>query len=319
MNRRSKGLELHRLDLNLLMAFAVLMEERSVTRASQRLFLSQSTTSGALSRLREFFQDELLVRSGSGLEPTARAVGLLEAVRPHLAGLSEAVARAVPFDPASDRRVFRLGCTDAFAFAALPQVSAQLRAKAPACDLVVHIGDHRTLPGLLAGNEVSLIAGDLREDPAANAKVRVLRQTPWVLLRDAASPPIDGDLDRFCAREHVLVTPLGDLHGFVLDDLLDGLGRKRRVPLGVTSFAILLAVLPGTDIVATVPDYVAPPLAELGRLSIEEPPIPLPPLPKAMAWGPAVDRDEAEGWFRDLVADAFLAASPRRSGESAMS
>ncbi len=126
MNRRSKGLELHRLDL--LLAFKVLMEERSVTRASRRLFLSQSTTSGALSGLREFFQDEFALRGGGGLEPTARAIGLVEGVRAHLAGLSEAVARAARFDPAPDRRVFRLGCIDAFAFAALPRIGTKCRA-----------------------------------------------------------------------------------------------------------------------------------------------------------------------------------------------
>lgn len=309
MKRRSDGLDLHRLDLNLLLVFVALMEEESVTRASQRLFLSQSTTSGALSRLREFFRDELLVRSGRGLEPTARAIELLEAIRPHLAGLAQAVAGAVPFDPASDRRVFRLGCTDAFAFAALPELSAQLRVAAPTCDLVVRIGDYRTLPGLLAGNEVSLIGGYLRDDPAANAKVRLLREAPWVLLRDANSPPVNGDLDLFCARTHALVTPLGDLHGFALDDLLAELGQERRIALGVTSFAMLLAVIPGTEVLASVPDFIAGPLARLGGLMIEDLPISVPAVPNALAWRAAVDRDEAERWFRQLVADAFLDAA----------
>lgn len=309
MKPRSDSLDLHRLDLNLLLIFVAIMEEQSVTRASQRLFMSQSATSGALSRLREFFQDELLVRNGRGLEPTTRAVELLEAVRPHLVGLAAAVARAVPFNPSSDRRVFRLGCTDAFAFAALPRLSAGLRAAAPFCDLVVRIGDYRTLPALLSANEVSLIAGYLRDDPAANAKTRLLRQAPWVLLRDAASPPVNGDLDRFCGRVHALVTPLGDLHGFALDDLLVELGRERRITLGVTSFAMLLAVLPGSELVASVPDFVARPLSKLGGLVIEDLPVELPPVPNSLAWRAAVDRDEAERWFRQAVADAFLIAS----------
>jgi LysR family transcriptional activator of mexEF-oprN operon len=316
MKERADGLELHRLDLNLLLTFTALVEEKSVTRAGERLFLSQSATSGALSRLREFFGDDLLVRSGRGLEPTARAIELMEAIRPHLAGLTQAVAAAVPFDPASDRRVFRLGCTDAFAFAALPALSAQLRSEAPACDLVVRIGDYRTLPGLLAANEVSLIGGYLRDDPAANAKVRLLREAPWVLLRDASSPPIDGDLDRFCARIHALVTPLGDLHGFSLDDLLARLGKERRIAIGVTSFAMLLALLPGTELVASVPDFVARPLARLGHLAVEELPIQVPPVPNSLAWRAAVDRDAAEQWFRQAVREAFSEASGQLAGES---
>ncbi|WP_376088118.1 LysR family transcriptional regulator [Roseomonas sp. CCTCC AB2023176] len=296
-------------DLNLLVTLVALVEERGVTPAARRLGVSQPAASAALARLRDLFRDELLVRTGRGMEPTPRALEIAEAARPHLLGLVEAMAGARPFVPGHDARIFRLGCTDAFAFAALPILSARLREEAPACDLVLRVGDYRTLPAMLGVGEVGTVAGWLRDDAPATAKVRVLRHAPWVLLRDAASPPVAGDLDAFCARPHALVTPAGDLAG-PLDRLLGDRGMARRVAVGVSSFALLLAVLPGTDRLATVPDFVAARLAALGGLTIEAPPVAMPPVANALAWRAPLDRDPGEVWFRHAVRDAFAAACP---------
>jgi LysR family transcriptional regulator, mexEF-oprN operon transcriptional activator len=295
-------------DLNLLRTFVALIEERSTVRAGRRLFLSQSTVAGALSRLREAFGDELLVRNGRALEPTARALELLDAIRPHLDGLAASLTAVSPFLPASDRRVFRLGCTDAVAVSALPRLTASLRRDAPGCDLVVRIGDYRGFPEMLAAAEVSTVLGYLRDDPPATARVRVLRQSPWVLVRDPATPPV-ADLDDFCTRAHALVTPMGDLAGFV-DESLVKQGRQRRVALGVANFLSLLAVVPGSDLVATVPDFVAYGLASLGDLAVEPCPVAIPPVTNTLAWRAATDRDPAERWFRQKVTEAFAAASP---------
>jgi LysR family transcriptional activator of mexEF-oprN operon len=300
--------ELQHADLNLLRTLVVLIEERSTVRAGRRLFLSQSTVAGALARLREAFGDELLVRTGRALEPTARALELLDAIRPHLDGLAASLAAASPFVPATDWRTFRLGCTDAVAMAALPQLAAGLRREAPGCDLVVRIGDYRSFPAMLAAAEVSTVLGYLRDDPPATARVRVLRQSPWVLVRDAGTPLVAG-LDDFCARAHALVTPLGDLSGFV-DEGLAKQGRQRRVAVGVANFLLLLAVLPGSDLVATVPDFVAHRLASLGSLVVDPCPVAIPPVTNTLAWRAAADRDPAERWFRQQVIKAFAAAPP---------
>lgn len=302
-----KGLDLQNLDLNLLRTLVTLVEERSTTQAARRLFLSQPAVSGALARLRIAFGDELLVRNGRALEPTTRALELLEAVRPHLDALVSAVASASPFNPATDRRVFRLGCTDAVALAALPQLTSELRRNAPNCDLIVRTGDYRVLPEMLAAAEVSTALGYLREDPSATARVRVLRRSPWVVVRDPGTLPVAG-LDDFCDRSHALVTPLGEHSGFV-DEALAEHGRQRRVAVGVTSFALLLATLPGSDLLATVPDFVAHRLAALGRVVVDRCPVDVPVVTNTMAWRAAADRDPAERWFRDRVAAAFTTAA----------
>lgn len=300
--------ELKNVDLNLIRTLVVLIEECSTTRAARRLLLSQPAVSGALARLRLVFGDELLVRSGRGLEPTARALELLDAVRPHLDGLVAAVAAASPFDPAQDKRTFRLGCTDAVALAALPQLTKALARDAPACNLIVRVGDYRQLPEMLATAEISTALGYLREDPSATARVRVLRRSPWVVIRDPATNPI-ADLQDFCGRGHALVTPLGDLSGFV-DEQLAEQGFSRRVVIGVTSFALLLGVIPKSDLISTVPDFVAERLAALGDLVIEPCPVIIPPVTNTLAWRAAADDDDAERWFRGQVASAFAAASP---------
>ena len=293
-------------DLNLLRSFVALIEERSTVVAARRLFLSQPTVSGALARLRELTGDQLLVRTGRALEPTARALELLERVKPHLEGITAALVDAVPFDPAKDARVFRFGCTDAVALAALPQLSARLRHDAPYCSLVVRTGDFRTLPQMLASGEISTALAYLRDDPPATTKVRVLVHSPWVILRDASKPTVEG-LDDFCARAHALVTPSGDLTGFV-DEQLAPLGRTRKIALGVASFAMLLSVLPGTDLIATVPNFVADRLAELGGLAIDPCPVALPLVTNTLAWRAVGDRDPAEQWFRQEVIEAFGSA-----------
>ena len=308
----SRSLDGH-VDLNLVATLVVLIEERSTVAAARRLHLAQSTVSGALARLRDTFDDPLLVRSGRALEPTARALELVDAAKPHLEGLVAAVGATMAFEPATDRRTFRLGCTDAVALCTLSALSVALRTEAPGCDLVVRVGDYRTLPAMLASAEVSTALGYLREDPPANAKVRVLTHAPWVVLRDAPRPAVDG-LDDFCARPHALVSPLGDLEGFV-DDQLGNLGRARRVATGLSSFALLLAVLPGSDLVATVPDFVARPLAALGGLGIDPCPVAVPLVTNTLARRGTADRDPAERWFRARVVQAFArGADGRQSG-----
>ncbi len=292
-------------DLNLVRTFITLIEERSTVGAARRLFLSQPTVSGALGRLRELLDDELLVRNGRNLEPTVRALELLAAIKPHFEAITAALAENLPFNPAQDARIFRLGCTDAVAFSALPHLSATMRRQAPHCSLVIRMGDYRALPAMLASGEISTALGYMRDDPPATAKVRIARHSPWVVIRDRDRLPISGISD-FCARPHALVTPLGDLTGFV-DDKLRELGLHRRVVLGLSSFALLLAAIPQSDLIATVPDFVAGQMQAMGGFAIDPCPVVVPPVTNTLAWRAVTDRDPAEKWFRTQLLKAFQA------------
>jgi len=301
---------LRRLDLNLLPVFVALMRERSVTRAARALFLSQPATSAALARLRAAFRDELLVRSGNALEPTPRAEALLAELEPALRLVAGAVAGATPFDPATDARTFRVGWSDDVAIAAQPLLR-RLREAAPGCRLVIRAANYRTIPAMLDSGEIGTAVGFMADDLPAAAKQRVLRRGGFRVLRDAASPgPVD--LDAYCARPHVLVTPRGDLTGFA-DAALARLGRERRVVLGLPDFGLLRRVLLGTDLLCTASDALADILTDaITQVGLASDPLPFePPVESVvrMAWRAALDHDPAEMWLRAQIAEAL---GPRR-------
>lgn len=295
--------DIRKLDLDLLRLFLALMEERHVTRAAARLFLSQPAASQRLARLRTFFNDPLLVSEGKTLQPTPLAETLYASVGPALRALELAVSIDTPFDAANDERVFRLGASDMAAMILLPRLLARLRQEAPHCRLVLREGDHRRLPTMLAQNEVSTVIGFLVGNLPATARRRSLGSLRWVTVRDAGSPPV-ASLSEFCARPHAMVTPSGNLHGIV-DEALEALGLQRTVVLGVADFAMLAPALVGTDLIAAVPAPFAALMAESGDVAIDELPIALKVSSHGMAWNASVDRDPAERWFRSVVAASY--------------
>ena len=298
---------LRRLDLNLLPVFVALMRERSVTRAGQALFLSQPAASAALARLRAAFHDELFVRNGNALEATPRAESLMAELEPALRAVAGAVAGATPFDPAMDGRVFRIGWSDDVAIAALPRLLPLLREAAPHCRLVLRNANYRTVPAMLESGEIGTAVCFMDELPAT-AKQRVLRRGNYRVLRDAASPgPVD--LDSYCARPHVLVTPRGDLTGFA-DDALEQLGRSRRVVLGLPDFGVLRQVLLGSDLLCTVSDALAEALLARGsdagrRLAADPLPFQREDWTVRMAWRGVLDHDPGEAWLRARIVEVL--------------
>lgn len=301
MNRN----DLRRLDMNLLVMFEALMLERNLTRAGEKLFVTQSTVSAALGRLRELFDDPLLVRSGRGMEPTARALQIFAELRPAMDVISAAVSRARDFDPASSCNVFRLGLSDDAEFGLFPALLAALQAEAPNTVVVVRRANFLLMPALLSSGEIT-VGVSYTTDLPANAKRRTLRDIGVRVLRGDARPgPLS--LDEYCARPHVLVSFSGDLSG-AIDLDLERVGRRRRVVLAVPQFGSLRALLRNTEMIATVPDYAACILADDGSLRAEEAPFAVRPAELSMVWGAAQDSDPAERWLREHIARYMSAA-----------
>lgn len=295
------------LDLNLLSALVTLVEERSTVRAAVRMHLAQSTVSGILAKLREVFDDEILVRNGRVLEPTARALELVRATKPHIEALSAAAGATLEFDPALSQREFHLGCTDGVAYALLPALTRAMKETAPNCELVVRIGDYRTLPDMLASGEITTAIGYFQDNLSATTRVTTLLNAQWVVMRDALQPPVQ-DLEDFCNRRHAIVTPRGNLNGFV-DEALEKMGRRRRVTVGLSQFSLLLATLVKSDLIATLPDFIARSLMEFGPLEIDPCPVDIPPITNRLAWVPTAQRDPSQAWFRSAIKDNFVKPS----------
>lgn len=294
MNRN----ELRHLDMNLLVVFEALMIERNLTRVGEKLFITQSTVSAALSRLRDLFDDPLLIRNGRQMEPTPRALHIFEEVRPAMDVISAAVSRAKAFDPASSCNVFRLGLSDDAEFGLFPPLLNALQEEAPNIVVVVRRANFLLMPGLLSSGEIS-VGVSYTTDLPANAKRRKLRDIGVRVLRGDDRPgPLT--LDEYCARPHVMVSFSGDLSGNIDADLAR-VGRSRRVVLAVPQFGSLRALLRGTEMIATVPDYAACTLVDDGSLRAEEAPLEVQPAELSIVWSGAYDSDPAESWLRERI------------------
>ncbi|MGY3256472.1 MULTISPECIES: LysR substrate-binding domain-containing protein [Pseudomonas] len=298
MNRN----ELRKADINLMVVFETLMLERNVTRAAEKLFLGQPTISSALNRLRAIFNDPLFIRVGHRMEPTARAEELIQHLSPALDALSSALSLTHDFDPASSSMTFRIGLSDDVEFGLLPPLLRTLRQEAPKVVFVVQHADYWRIPDLLAAGDITVGISQTRGLPA-NAKRKLLRHIqPSVLRADASDTPLT--LDEYCSRPHVLVSHTANVSGFA-DEWLAEIGRQRHVVLSVPQYSSLPALLAGTDMIASLPDYTAAAMAASGQLFQEPFPFKTPTLDLSMVWLSHVDTDPAERWLRSRL-EAFM-------------
>jgi LysR family transcriptional activator of mexEF-oprN operon len=294
MNRN----DMRKVDLQLLIVFEALMHERNLTRAAEKLFLGQPAISHALARLRDFFNDPLLIRSGRAMEPTKRALEIFEQLRPALDAMSNALSYAQAFDPATSKQTFRIGLSDDVECGLLPPLLKNLRQEAPNLVIVIRRSNFLLLPAQLESGEISVGVSYVMDLPA-NAKCRTLRSIKTLVLR-ADDRPGPLTLDEYCCRPHALVSFSGDLNGNIDRDFAR-IGRSRNVVLAVPQFNGLRALLADSEVIATVPDYAAAELVSAGGLRAEPPPFDIAQAKLSMAWSSAQDNDCAERWLRSKI------------------
>jgi len=293
--------DLSRIDMNLLTVLVALVRERHVSRAAQKLHLGQPAVSHALARLRELTGDPLLVRQGRFMQPTERALVLMEGLAPALEQIESTLRSQAPFDPGSARRVFHVGLTDDLQIAVLPSLLRTLRAHAPHARLIAHTVCYRNAMEHLLEGRVDTVVAYLEHLPAA-AKMRTVGTVRYAILHAGTGARVS--LDEYCRRPHVLVSFAGDLRG-VVDDPLEQLGRRREVVFSVPQFGSLPAVLAGTDLLATVPEYAARALSAGSGLRVSPLPFEGPSFPITMAWRAAVDKDPSQAWLRQAIVAAM--------------
>ncbi|WP_047530152.1 LysR family transcriptional regulator [Pseudomonas sp. 11/12A] len=295
-----------RLDLNLLVALDVLLSECSVSRAAERLCLGQSATSSALGRLREHFNDPLLVQVGRRLEPTALGLELLPKVRAALALTREIVDAPVNFDPASCTRHFTLVASDYVADVLLPAVSLELARIAPGVRLSL-----RDLPVPRDGDVVSEALDYRRSDCVIVPQRRLNPAYPHLpLMSDQLCCIVcarqaqfaDGlSLASYCEAQHV-VREFADGQNLAMDAVhLHELGIQRRVAVALESFVLMPEFIVGTGRIATVFRRQARRFAERYALRIHPAPLAFPDAVQVLQWHPYQERDPAMLWFRGLL------------------
>ena len=310
-------IDLSRVDLNLLVLFAVVLRERHVGRAAERLNLTPSAVSHGVGRLRRLLNDPLFLRTPKGVIPTARAAALADPIADILARAGAVVATAVPFDPATSTRRFTIGAPDGVSAVILRPLLGGLGAVAPGID----IGVRQILPAparvwrtaiadLEAGAmDIALIPSD---DVAPRFERRCLYQEDFVIaMRAGHRFARDPTLERYCAMRHLVVSHSGDPQGFV-DEALATQGRVRRIGLTVPNFMLALAIVAETDLLTALPRRFAAMHAARFGLRVRDAPLPLPGFRVNAIAPKAAMREAGLAWLFDRLAGSHQDEDARR-------
>ena len=297
------------LDLNLLRVFDAVMAEGNITRAAERLSMTQPSVSNALKRLRDATGEDLLTRAPRGVKPTTFGEALWPQVREALGQLRQALEPG-QYDPTTDSRVFRLAMVDAVAATRMPPLMTRLESIGAQARIEVRPLLNRDPRDALAHGDVDFALGHFPESVAAivaegtgaSARYRRLSETHYICAMRRGHPLAAGPLtlDAFCAAGHVLVSFSGRAHGFV-DQALASLNRSRRVALTVNQFFTAARVVLATDLLTVLPEGFLHVTGHAEQLVT----LPLPLAPGAVfvdtLWHVRNDRSSAHQWLLQML------------------
>ncbi len=301
------------LDLNLLRVFDVVMEERNVTRAADRLAMTQPAVSNALRRLREALGEDLFVPGPTGVAPTRHATALWPTVRDALRALQGAIEPR-GYDPRSDRREFTLAMTDATAAVLVPVLVRPWADAGLAATLRVVAIDTRDPRPMLEHGDADVAIGFFpevaRELATAGAdgaaRLTGLYRCGYVAVMRAGHPLAAHDafgVDDYCDARHLRVNFAGRPRGYV-DDALARIGRTRRTVLTVDHFSTAACVVGNTDLVTTLPRSFVRAVDVGHALVWRALPFDVAPIDIGLLWHRRHETDPAQRWLRGELAQA---------------
>ena len=292
--------DIRRVDFNLLVAFDALFEELSVSRAAQRLALTQPTVSGMLNRLRDLFADPLFVRGQRGMLPTPRAETLAIPVKSLLQD-ARALVEPARFDPATAQMTFSMTVNDYMQYALVIPFIEALRQQAPKIKVAI-------LPLIIAGLNTRLMRGEVDlaitipqfSDPDLPSRLLYRDEYVGIVRKQHPLKRTRPSLEEFCSYDHLLVSPTGGSFTGPTDDALRPYGISRNVAVSVPSFHVLLDVMRAVDFVALVPRHML--RGKQQDFRVFRPPIPVAGFDVIACWHPRVSRHPAHVWLRELLA-----------------
>jgi DNA-binding transcriptional LysR family regulator len=310
-------IDLSRADLNLLALFEVVLEERHVGRAADRLSLTPSAVSHGLGRLRRLLNDPLFLRTPKGVVPTARATELAGPIAEVLARVRSVMATAAPFDPSTSTRRFAIGAPDGISAVVLRPLLVALSRAAPRIDISVRqilpsparVWDTALADLEARAMDIAIIPSD--DIPPRFEKRFVYEEDFVIAMRRGHAFAADPTLKRFCDMQHLVVSHTGDPYGFV-DEALASRGLTRRIGLTVPNFMIALATVAETSLISALPRrLVAMNAGRFGIVAVDAP-LSLPTF-RLNAVAPKVAMmDEGLTWLFDLLARAETVVAPNR-------
>ena len=294
------------LDINLLVIFDTIFNERNISLAAERLELAQPTVSNALNRLRRITGDHLFVRTSRGMEPTPHAERIAPPLRQVLATLRSTLKAPRGFEPATAERTFTLFLTDLGEAYFLPRLLTRLRTLAPGVKLVTLPIPDRNPQSALENGEVDIAVGNLPKLRTGFYQQRLFREH-YICIARADHPLFDGRMtaDKFGRASHAVVLPQGTGHG-VVEQTMHKLGLHDRIMLRVQNFLVLPTIVANTDLVAIVPHSVARELSAEHSLKLVVPPIALPEFDIKQCWHKRFHTDVGNQWLRSQIAELFM-------------
>ena len=287
-------------DLNLLRVFDALMREQHVSRAAERLALSQPAVSNALNRLRELLDDPLLVRVGRSMQPTPRALALEAPIRAALQQIEQSLMAGVAFDPASSQQRFNIAVTDYVELICMPRLVERLSRQAPGIRIDIrHLSPSLPAEALDKG-ELDLVLGRFEETPARFARRHWMSETLQLALR-RDHPQAAGklDLETFLKLRHLWVHG-GQTRGMV-DQWLGEQGLSREILYTTPNYLQAAHIVASSELAAVLPRQLARHFAALLPLQLFDLPFHLGPFHLEVVSLAQRQRDAALQWLIEQI------------------
>lgn len=293
------------IDLNLLVAFEALLEEHSVTGAARRISLGQPAMSAALGRLRLLFGDELFVRTGKEMRPTAKAMEIAPGILSALRQIRQTVEFSQTFDPATAKQSFVIGSPDYISSVVIPPLLEFCKRAASGLDFRMIDFNKDSVGDLLEQGEIDVALG-VFPDPPRQTRCKPLFEERFVGIARKNHPALANgamDVEAFIALPHALMTTRRDATGEI-DKVLARHKLQRRIVLTIPHMLVLPFIISSSDLVASVPYHMALSFACISRLEIFELPVELDPWTVSIMWSTLTDKDYANRWLREAIKTA---------------
>lgn len=289
-------------DLNLLVIFDAIMTEGSITRAADRLNITQPAVSNAVGRMREIWKDDLFIKDGRNITPTLFAQNLWAQVKKPLEEIDEAI-NPEGFDPSTSRRTFRIAATDLMVDLAWADLRRRLEQEAPNVSI-------QTVPYTISNGEAVLNRASVDLLIGANDLMPPMETSEYLLELEyvcAMNPGHNlakGDftLERFVAADHLLVSLSGDVRGYT-DMVLAEHRLQRRVAMTINNFASAAKMLKESNLVCVLPSVTVKPHVDSGTLLSRPLPVHVPGPKLSMFWHKRAARDQGNVWLRSVLKD----------------
>lgn len=304
-------MNLYKIDLNLLIYLDVLLREQNVTKAAQQLGISQPAMSNGLKRLRELFDDPLLIRTSAGMTPTERALELEPQIRDVLTNIEKFVQPKADFDPISSNRTFRIMASDYAEFTLLPGIVDHLREYAPNITLDILTPSDVAFRDVEQG-KVDLVINRFEDMPLSFHQNTLWRDTFSCVIGLNNPIPNQLDLDDYLDAQHVWCSKTGMGVGVGvnpenshrlgwIDEALDRIGQKRKITVFTRHYHAAVLLCEKQDLIATMPSRCAHVLAQNSKVRILPTPFDIPQMELKIAWSPLLQHNPAHKWIRHLI------------------